>query len=73
MPVWHELKWESLESLREQLSLSLLYNVLIQNIYLPPECIPEFYQQTCHLPFFEVFTDKQFIYAMQYGKVLHCN
>ena len=42
----NELKWESLESLRrEQLSLTILYNVLKQNIYLPPECIPKFYQR----------------------------
>ena len=33
----NELKWESLESRREQLSLTMLYNILKQNVYLPPE------------------------------------
>ena len=42
----NELKWESLESQKEQLSLTMLHNVLKQNIYLPPEIIPEFYLQT---------------------------
>ena len=39
-------EWESLESRREQFSLTMLYNVLKQNIYLPPEYIPEFHLQT---------------------------
>ena len=42
----NELKWESLESRREQLSLTMLYNSLKQNVYLPPEYIPEFHLQT---------------------------
>ena len=42
----NELKWESLESRREQLSLTMLYNILKQNVYLPPEYIPEFHLQT---------------------------
>ena len=42
----NELKWESLESRREQLSLTMLYNILKQNVYLPPEYILEFHLQT---------------------------
>ena len=42
----NNLKWESLESRREQLSLILLYNILKQNTYLPPEYILEVHSQT---------------------------
>ena len=42
----NELQWESLESRREQLSLTMLYNILKQNTYLPPEYIPQFHLQT---------------------------
>ena len=39
----NELEWESLESRREQLSLTILYNMLKQNIYFPSA---QFHQQT---------------------------
>ena len=41
----NKLRWESLESRREQFSI-ILYNILNQNVCLPPEHIPEFYLQT---------------------------
>jgi len=42
----NKLEWESLESRREQLSLTMLYNMLKQNTYFPFEYIPQFHQQT---------------------------
>jgi len=42
----NELEWESLESCREQLSLTMLYNMLKQNTYFLSEYIPQFHQQT---------------------------
>jgi len=33
--ILNDLKWESLESCREQFSLIMLYNILKQNNYLP--------------------------------------
>jgi len=42
----NELEWESLESRREQLSLTMLYKILKQNTYFPSEYIPQFHQQT---------------------------
>jgi len=65
----NDLNWESLESHREQFSLSMLYNILKQNTYLPPEYTPEFHPQTSlqtrarHM----FYTNRTFL---QYGHVL---
>ena len=41
----NELQWESIESLRDQSCLIMLYNILKQNIYLPSKYIHEFHSQ----------------------------
>ena len=43
----NELQWESLESLREQFLLLMLYKILKQNVYFPSEYIPDFRTETC--------------------------
>jgi len=37
----NNLKWESLESRREQFSVIMLYNILKQNTYQPLDYLPE--------------------------------
>ena len=41
-----DVKWESLESRREQFHLIMLYNILQQYTYLPSEDILKFHSQT---------------------------
>ena len=45
MQMLNELHWESLESLRDQSRLIMLYNILKQNIYHPSKYTPEFHSQ----------------------------